>query len=220
MDSLLSQLPDETSLLMMLAAGELPTGDREAVEARLQNDAALRGRFQEIQQLMGEVDSELDTIESSTPVQADAAIRRATQAIRGWHARPAAIAPLQLSAPRPWRLWMAPAAAAAVAAVVIGVWLSQNGNQKQLAGSYPFMFSNHPQSQPSTPEIAGPSTPPTQADDVSGLLTFNPEADPAAAPNDAASLDLQQARHDPDPLVMEDGGGYKAVFDIPLDAAN
>ena len=89
MKSILNQLPDDESILLLYLANELPPGDRQKVGQRLAVDADLRGKLQELSQLRDFCQNSiraLDEQESAGHIES-AAMRRAGRMLQQWAAR-------------------------------------------------------------------------------------------------------------------------------------
>jgi anti-sigma factor RsiW len=137
MRSILEQLPDDDSVLLMYLADELPAGDREIVENRLAADPALRAQLEKLRETHELIAQEMSARDQMHPptVRDQSSLRQVTRQIRQWQtdrAREAAASgPVQHGRPS-W--WLYPAAAAVIAIITYTVWW---GFQPAEPGSLP-----------------------------------------------------------------------------------
>ena len=126
MASVLQQLEGNDALLLMYLAGELPEADRAEVERMLSVDAGLREQLERLREAHGWFTEEMTRDDRSVrlAVSQGAAVRRVGRAMRQWHARRLAEAPVAAAAPSglryPW--WAYPLAAAASVVIAFLVW--------------------------------------------------------------------------------------------------
>ncbi len=128
MKSILNELPDDESILLLYLANELPSGDRQKVEQRLAADGELRAKLQELSQLRDFCQNSirsLDEHESGEHMES-AAMRRAGRMLQQWalrRRRPAEAAP-QIARSIPWLRYGL--SAAAMMGLVYLVWWSNH----------------------------------------------------------------------------------------------
>lgn len=126
MASVLQQLEGNDALLLMYLAGELPESDRAEVERMLSVDAGLRDQLEQLREAHRWFSGEMTRDDGSIRlvVSEGAAVRRVGRAMRQWHARRLAAAPVATAAPSglryPW--WAYPLAAAASVIIAFLVW--------------------------------------------------------------------------------------------------
>jgi hypothetical protein len=125
MRSLLEQLPDDHSVLLMYLADELPAGDRELVENRLNKDSEFRAALENLRDTQEQIAAELGAVDRAHPAAAreQSALRQTCRQIRQWQTdrarEAAAAAPAQTSRGL-W--WLYPAAAGVAAILIYTIW--------------------------------------------------------------------------------------------------
>jgi anti-sigma factor RsiW len=125
MRSILEQLPDDHSVLLMYLADELPAEERRVVELRLERDEALRGELEKLRVLQDELSQELSGLDRAQPLdgRAKTGVRQVTRMFRAWQAqqaREAASASPAHGGRASW--WLYPSAAAVAAVLFYTVW--------------------------------------------------------------------------------------------------
>jgi len=123
LSSLRSQLHDDPDALLLLhAAGELPTDEQQAVQTMLDADGELRTRLNVVRSNLDALDRHFAAADAGSALRSEPAMRRAVEAIRNWQlGRSAAMAQAApaIESPRR-RVWGWPSAAAALIAVGLG----------------------------------------------------------------------------------------------------
>jgi hypothetical protein len=123
--SLLGQLQDSDSVLLMYLADELPVEDRLEVERMLAVDAGMRAQFERLREThawFADTMARAD-LANRPAVPEAAAVRRVGRAMRQWNARRLAAAPAPAARRTlryPW--WAYPLAAAASVVIAFLVW--------------------------------------------------------------------------------------------------
>lgn len=135
MPSLLKQLENNDSLLLMYLSGELPMGDRTEVERRLASDPALRQALEDLRGAQASVNELLRADDASTPlpVSSAVAVRHVSRSIRQWQvdrftAPPADVAPAR-GLRYPW--WIYPTTSVAALLIAFLVWWGNWGHDRR-----------------------------------------------------------------------------------------
>lgn len=127
MSSLLKQITDDESLLMLYLVDELPVADRAAVDQRLSVDPSLRQHLDKMQAAYASTNELLTAGDKATPlpVSAGVATRRVSRLIRQWQVD-RVVSPREVDEARaaglryPW--WIYPTSAAAALFLAFLVW--------------------------------------------------------------------------------------------------
>lgn len=135
MQSMLSEIRSDESLLLLYAADELPRNDREQLEARLEREPALRAQLEAVQALHQDVAGAMTTLDGGArlPVSEGVAVRKVARVMRQWQID--RMTPKQPEEPAdqlrfPW--WSYPVAtAAAILLAFIVWWGAQDGPPQQ-----------------------------------------------------------------------------------------
>ena len=116
---------DNSSLLLMYLADELPASQQAALERRIASDASLQAELESLREAQADFLTGMAKLDAANPVSQAAAIARITRAMRQHEVRRVALAPKQVGN-HFWRRvprWAYPvAAAAAILLVYVGVW--------------------------------------------------------------------------------------------------
>src|SRR4051794_3951618 len=133
MRSLLHQLENNETVLLMYLAGELPPQDRAEVEQLLADDPGMRAELERLRETVAQVETALAELDKTErlPMSADVAGQRVGRMVSQWNAdRLAAEASAAAArAARPHRVskWAYPAAAIAACALISwGIWWASN----------------------------------------------------------------------------------------------
>ncbi len=180
MRSLLEQLQNNESVLLMYLAGELPPEDHAEVEQLLATDGGMRRELVKLREAhVGVIDAlaAMDRAEPA-PIAPAVASRQASRLIVDWNVRRLAApkpAPAAKGLPYPW--WVYPVATAASILLAFLVWWGNHPDGGPPSGPWN-------ESAPiigNTGTIAGNNGPPNPAGDGSGSVANNNNG-PAAAP--------------------------------------
>jgi len=141
MRSLLHQLENNETVLLMYLAGELPPQDRAEVEQLLADDPGMRAELERLRETVARVETALAELDKTErlPMSADVAGRRVGRMVSQWNAdRLAAEASAAAArAARPHRVskWAYPAAAIAACALISwGIWWASNSGVNGVLG--------------------------------------------------------------------------------------
>jgi len=148
MDSLIQQLANNESVLLMYLADELPPPDRAEVETMLANDPGLRRELEQLQEVHRKAMDALAALDAVDSMKiADATtIRRTSRVIRQWQADRAVAKVPQEEVPKlryPWWAYPAVSVAAASVLLVFLLWWSSPSDERQLADQQPGDFSEY-----------------------------------------------------------------------------
>jgi anti-sigma factor RsiW len=151
MKSVLKQLADNESILLMYLADELPPRDRQAVEQRLASDGELRRQLEALSELQEFCQKSIRALDAQSPADLteSATLRRAGRLLQQWallQRRPEETGPLT-TRPIPWLRYGL--SAAAVMGLAYLVW-----------------WGNQPASAPQLTDVVPPPNPPAQFDDT------------------------------------------------------
>lgn len=123
MSSLLQQLANNESVLLMYLADELPAEDRAEVEQMLQTDARLRAELDRITVAHQSVTDAIAHDDRTLRLPpADLVLRRLSRRIRQWEVDQQVSEEPEPEVRRRWPIWGYPVAAAASIAIALLVW--------------------------------------------------------------------------------------------------
>ena len=167
MSSLLKQIDDDDSLLMLYLVDELSDADRAAVDQRLLGDESLREKLDDLRSTYASSIDLLAAGDEATPlpVSSDVATRRVSRLIRQWQVdhvvgpREAEAVPVR-GLRYPW--WVYPTSAAAALFLAFLVWWGH---------------ADRPQSMPSLAKIVADDKPPADADAILIIEAFNSQSE-------------------------------------------
>lgn len=125
MSSLLQQLANNESVLLMYLADELPEEDRAEVEQMLQTDAGFRAELERLTEAHRVVTDAIAQDDRSLRIPpADVSLRRLSRRLRQWQVEQEVPheEDLESVAHRRWPIWGYPVSAAALLAIGLLIW--------------------------------------------------------------------------------------------------
>ena len=84
MRTILEQIPDDHSVLLMYLMDELPASQRQLVERRLENEPSLKAELEKLRAAHETFLQEMTALDRSQPLPADGGLRKVTRTIRQW----------------------------------------------------------------------------------------------------------------------------------------
>jgi len=197
---------DNSSLLLMYLADELPAGQRAALQQRLTSDASLRAELESLQEAQADFLAGMTKLDAAAPISSSAAIARITRAMHQHEVRRLVLSP-KPAANHFWqrvpRWSYAVGAVAAMLLVYVGVWTLRPLDPTKTTA---VATNNHP-AIPAVDE--GTPTPDDTLADAEGLeqnlRTSNPtqtESFHALNRIEAQGADLSQNASDPLPGLL------------------
>lgn len=178
MSSLLQQLANNESVLLMYLADELPPEDRAEVEQMLQTDARLRAELDRITLAHQGVTDAIarDDLSLRLP-PADLVLRRLSRRVRQWEVDQHIPEEPEPEIRRRWPIWGYPVAAAASIAIALLVWWAALPDEPYVPGISPWNRHAWVLEDP-TPEalqLLETFESPTFTDDLQGLYASEQE---------------------------------------------
>lgn len=120
MQSLIQQLQNNESILLMYLAGELGSEDRVEVEQMLERDPAMKAELQELRQAQALANDVLARLDAADPIAADSvSVRKISRHMRQWQVdRAEALANQQPERKLKYAWWIYPAVSVAAASIL------------------------------------------------------------------------------------------------------
>jgi hypothetical protein len=126
-------LKDDSQILLLYLAGELPDEDRSNVEQRLVSEPALNREFECLRSVQQEFEAAMARADEVTglPVNANAIAGSIGREMRRWMAEPRLVMPVtKQPSGKKLRPWLVPSAVAAAILVASLLWMNRSGEIK------------------------------------------------------------------------------------------
>ena len=193
---MIETLNDDSQILLLYLADELPEHDRRAVEQRLSSEAALSSELEQLRSVYGEIGAKLQDADalSTLPVNASATARSIGRLMRQRLAEPRpTIAPKKLPSRSRLRPWLIPSAAAAAILVASALWINRGSlfdphKEVVVNNVGPTTTTTHPASQASdeTLELFQDSFTPPSRDIADALNAGSPQKELSSMQDDVS----------------------------------